>query len=166
MPKNKPLIEVLASNVKALMGARHLKQTTVSKNATARGRTIDQRTVGRVCNAEFPAQVSTIEALAIGIGVEAWQLLVPDLDPRALPRPAPAHPDLSASELEQVERVLGELEKLSPAQRDFFVQDGIVAQILSRKYFPVEQMRGNWTGPHAAHQPPGKYDPHEPDPKK
>lgn len=159
MPKNKPLIEVLATNVRSLMKDRGLKQATVSKHATTRGRTIDQRTVGRVLNAEFPAQVSTIEALAIGIGVEPWQLLVPDLDPKALPRPTPAQPDLSADELEQVERVLHELEKLSPAQRDFFIQDGIVGRILGARYFPVEKMRGNWTGPQAMHQPPGKYDP-------
>jgi hypothetical protein len=151
------LIEVLATNVRSLMNERRLKQATVSKNATTRGRTIDQRTVGRVLNAEFPAQVSTIEALASGIGVEPWQLLVPDLDPKALPRPAPAQPDLSPAELEQVERVLGELEKLSPAQRDLFVKDGIVADILGRRYFPVEQMRGNWTAPPALHEPRGKY---------
>jgi len=153
----KTLVEVLAENTKALMLKRGLKQATVSENAARAGKKIDQRTVGRVCNAEFPAQVPTLEGLAAGIGVEPWQLLVPGLDPSALPRTAPMQPDLSATELEQVERVLSEIGKLNPAQRDFFIQDGVVGEILSQKYFPPEQMRGNWTSPQALQEPPGKY---------
>lgn len=156
VPRNKPLTEVLAENVRALMDERGLKQTGVAKNATRAGKPIDQRTVGRVLAGEFPAQVTTLDGLAAGIGVEPWQLLVPNLDPKSLPKPVV--PDLTEEQLSQVERVLGELEKLSPAQRDLFVTNDVVADILRRRYFPVEDMRGQWDASHLLQQPPGKYE--------
>lgn len=154
---NKSLINVLADNLRAVMKVRDLTQNKVAEAAKRGGKTIDQRTVGRVLNAEFPATVTTLEAVAKGAGIEPWQLLRPDLDVTELPRPQMAgHPRLSGGEREQVEKVTSLLHELSPAQRDLFVRDGLVKELLAAQPYPVERMRGNWTGPHAA-QPRAGY---------
>ena len=78
MPKNKRLKEIVGDNVKAVMTAKKLSQTKVAAAAKKFGTPLDQTTVGRVCRAEFPATLDTLEAIANGLGVPAWQCALPN----------------------------------------------------------------------------------------
>lgn len=80
---------ILAKNLQALMAAARCgldTQTKISK-ATKRkqigaGRSIDQRTVGRILKAEHRVQIDTLQALAAAFELETYQLLIPGLDPK------------------------------------------------------------------------------------
>jgi transcriptional regulator with XRE-family HTH domain len=76
MPKNKQLKEIVGENLKAIMLAKKLSQPKVAAMAKKAHTPVDQTTVGRVARADFPATVDTIEAIANGVGVPAWQLLL------------------------------------------------------------------------------------------
>ena len=83
--------------------------------------------------------VDTIEAIAAGLDVMPWQLLLPDLkgeDAR-----------ISDKDREQVEQARRVLEGLSAAQRDLFLQDGLVKDLLARPHYPVEKMGPGWAPP-------------------
>jgi len=75
-------LEVLARNLRALM-ATHPALRTQATVAKAAG--VDQRTVGRCLNQEHAPSVVQLGKLAGAYRLEAWQLLVPDLDPADLP---------------------------------------------------------------------------------
>lgn len=79
MPKNKKLKEIVGENVKAVMTEKKLSQPKVSAAAKKVGTPVDQTTVGRVCRAEFPATVDTLEAIANGLDVPAWHLFLEHL---------------------------------------------------------------------------------------
>lgn len=75
--------EVLAENLAKLMhqaGQHALNQKEVGLRARC-----NQRTIGRVLNQEQAATVELLDGLAAAFGIQAWQLLVPDLDPQNLP---------------------------------------------------------------------------------
>lgn len=76
MPKNKTLRAILAENVAGTMLAKKLKQQEVANVAKKRGTPINQTSVGRVARGVYPANVDTIEAMANGLGLESWQLLM------------------------------------------------------------------------------------------
>lgn len=139
MQKNKTLREVLALNVSAVMEVRRLSQPAVAAAAKKKQTPVDQTTVGRVKRGDFPASVDTIEAIANGLGVEAWQLLMPGF------KPEPAK--LTDNEMKEVVQARQLLAGLTAAQRDLFLQDGIVKDILTRPHFPVEKMGDGWKAP-------------------
>lgn len=85
MPNRKSLRRIVADNVAHLRGARALSQPQVSAAAKHAGLIVGQTTVGRVERAAHAADVDTLEALAKGLDVEAWQLLVDTVDAAALP---------------------------------------------------------------------------------
>lgn len=78
VPKIKTLQQALAENVTAVMEKKSLSQPKVAAAAKRAGAQIDQRTVGRIKNGEFPCTVETLEALAKGLGELPWQLLIPE----------------------------------------------------------------------------------------
>lgn len=84
--RGKALKLVVGENVLALMKARNLKQQHVAALAKQRGAPIDQTTVGRIARAEIPTTVDRLHAIALGIGVQPWQLLIEGLDPHTLPQ--------------------------------------------------------------------------------
>lgn len=157
VPKNKSLRELLADNVKAVMKATGLKQTHVRDAARRAGYQIDQRTVGRVAHGDYPATVQTLEAIAAGLGVPPWQLLDPALDATSLPKAALPIRKLSTAQLDEVAEQTRRFREMSPAQRDLFIQSDLVRELLERQPYPVERMRGNWTGPHVVQQPRPPY---------
>lgn len=57
----------------------------LSQEAVGRRSGLPQRTVGRLKNGSTAASLTTLEAIAKGLGVEPWQLLIPDFDPDNLP---------------------------------------------------------------------------------
>lgn len=84
---------VLAANLAKLMAhaAESRRPDLASQNALAiycthRGNKIGQTTVGRIMRAEVNAEIDTIEAVARAFGLQAWQMLVPGLDPKAHPK--------------------------------------------------------------------------------
>lgn len=85
MPRRDPLKSVLGANIGALRRENDQSQPDVSATAGRAGYKVGQTTVGRVERAVHAADVDTIEAIAHGLGVDPWQLLVPGLDPKALP---------------------------------------------------------------------------------
>lgn len=85
MPRNKALKVVVGDNVQAVMTAKKVKQQQVAALAKQRGHKIDQTTVGRIARAAIPTTVEKLEAVAAGLGIDPWQLLVPDLDPKNPP---------------------------------------------------------------------------------
>jgi transcriptional regulator with XRE-family HTH domain len=78
MPKNKTLRTVLGENVTAAMAAKKLRQQEVERLAKKHGTKVHQTTIGRVARAVYPATVDTVEAIANGLGVQPWLLLIPD----------------------------------------------------------------------------------------
>lgn len=139
MPRNKTLRELLAANVAEVMRVRNLSQSKVAAIAKAKQTPTNQTTVGHVLKAEFPANVDTIEAIANGLGVEPWQLLKPDF------KPEPAK--LTEGEIKEVAQARQILAGLSAAQRDMFLQDSIVQDILSRSPYPPDKMGPGWAPP-------------------
>lgn len=154
VPRQKPLKDVLADNLRAVMEELGLKQQHVATRAKQAGASVDQRTVGRVRQGTYPATVATLDAIAIGLGIDAWQLLRADLDVKALVKRAPA--DLSEEEAEQLANVKSMMQNFTAAQRDLFIQDEVTRSLVG-EYFPVDQMLGDWTGPHVAQPKPRPY---------
>lgn len=75
--------EVVSENLKSLM-LHHEHLTSQSEIARKSG--IPQRTVGRIVHGEVQANLSSLVGLATAFGIEPWQLLVPGLNPRNMPR--------------------------------------------------------------------------------
>jgi len=139
VPKNKPLRVVLGENVAGVMKAKRLSQPKVAANAKRAGTPIDQTTISRVSRAVYPATIDTLEAIANGLGIDPWQLLMPELNVQAI--------KLSDGEIAQIEQAKRALENLTPAQRDMFIKDGLVRDLLSRAPYPDEKLGTRWTRP-------------------
>lgn len=85
MTKIPPISVVLAENAKAIRKRLKETQPQISARAKARGYDIDQGTISRIENRRLVPSVDVLEALAHGLDVEPWKLLVPYLDPKNLP---------------------------------------------------------------------------------
>jgi hypothetical protein len=81
--------EVLSTNLRALMQARP-DLGTIKKVATASKSNLSNGKIGRIYAASHTTDIDTLQALSSVFGVEPWQLLVPDMNPLALPRLADA----------------------------------------------------------------------------
>lgn len=162
-PRNKALKDVLAENVRAAMAAKGMKQQHVAALAKQKGMPIDQTTVGRIARAEIPTTVEKLQALAAGLGLEPWQLLLDGLDMKHLPQ---LGGDLAADE----QQLLGDYRtassrwKISVRYMAGLRQDDeqeqvaegvnmLLARILGSKPYPVEKMGPGWRRPDAMHEP-------------
>lgn len=89
---------VFRNNLTALMRAREIPNPyRLSIFLKGRGVPVSQRTIAYALDPEDDryANLSTVQAVAAGFGVEPWQLLVPELNPEAPPsivRPGEATP--------------------------------------------------------------------------
>lgn len=101
MTKALPLRTVIAANVRALRKQLKETQPQIAERAKARGYVLDQGTVSRVENKRLVPSIDVLEALAHGLDVEAWQLLVPAIDPKN----PPVLRDATASERELWKRL-------------------------------------------------------------
>lgn len=99
MPNRKPLREVLGTSVRVLRTAKKMSQAQVAAAGKRSGLQIDGSTIGRIERFEIPTTIDSIAALARGLGVEAWQLLVDKIEPDKLP-------ELGSGELATDEREL------------------------------------------------------------
>ena len=75
--RNKTLRQIVAENAKATRLDRKLSQPDVAKRAGRLGHEIDQSTVSRMERSTHPSSIDHLEALAKGLGVEPWRLLIP-----------------------------------------------------------------------------------------
>jgi transcriptional regulator with XRE-family HTH domain len=85
MTKGQPLQAIIATNAKAIRKRMKETQPQVADRAKARGYVLDQGTVSRIENRRLVPSIDVLEALAHGLDVEAWQLLVPGIDAKNLP---------------------------------------------------------------------------------
>lgn len=77
--------DVLAENLKALMAERADRSTLAKIIEASRGR-LSNGKLGRIRSASHATDVDALGDLAKVFGMEPWQLLVPNLNPKALPR--------------------------------------------------------------------------------
>ena len=106
---------VIAENLRALMTAAEMthKDGEPNQSTLARACGADQRTIGRVLACELSPSVEMLEKLARPFGLHAWQMLIPELDPRNPPVVV-----MSASERDFYRR-LEELRKTEPPPRKY-----------------------------------------------
>lgn len=83
---DQPIRDILAANLRALMaGNEKLGSTPAIERATGslsvRPCKVGKSTVDRALKAETPLNIDYLEAIARAFGVDAWQLLVPGMNP-------------------------------------------------------------------------------------
>ena len=89
--------KVLAENLEKLRASSRLYGTQKSI-ALAAG--VNQSSVGRILNNQHSPTVETLDKIAGVFGLQGWQLLVPDMDPRN-----PPSAELTADEVELYKRM-------------------------------------------------------------
>lgn len=75
------IADIVAANLESLMEDRAIS----SDNALAKLAGVNQKTVWRILNKRQSPTVGTMEKLAKPFGLQAWQLLIPGLDPKNPP---------------------------------------------------------------------------------
>lgn len=101
--------KVLAENLSRLM--RLDEPDKLSQASVGRMAGCNQRTVGRILSMQQSATVDMLEGIAKGFDLEAWQLLVPGLDPSNPP----------VNHITEAEKRL--YERLREATRAVFLED-------------------------------------------
>lgn len=169
VPKNKPLKLVLGENVTKVMKAKKLSQSNVAALAKQKASKIDQTTVGRIAKATMPTTVDTLDPLAVALGYEPWQLLVPDFDPANPPKLGAE--GLTNDERELLDKYRGATGRWKISVRYMAglrtdteqeeVAEGVnvlLAKILGEKAYPVEKMsEAGWTRPDRLHESKASY---------
>lgn len=97
--------DVLAQNIQALMEHHPFLK---SQSEVSRHCAIPQRTIGRILNGDTSANVSSIVGIAVAFGLEPWQLFVPNLNPKNLPRLSFLSED-QAKALQKLSQALSEI---------------------------------------------------------
>jgi len=85
MSSKNTLLVVLSENMRAIRKAHGITQPQVVANAAAAGHLIRQPTVSRVERRVMVPSLDVLEALAAGLDIAPWQLLVRNLDPNNPP---------------------------------------------------------------------------------
>ena len=73
---------IVATNLKALMAASAGLGTQC---ALAKASGIDQKTISRILNAKNSPSIDVLSSISDALGLQLWQLLVPNIDPKNLP---------------------------------------------------------------------------------
>lgn len=93
MPKSVKSKEILGANVRRCRESMNLSQSQLAKATKLR----DQTTIGRIERGTVSTTLDTLDAIASVLGVEAWQLLIEDVDyknPPILQTPTKAEREL------------------------------------------------------------------------
>jgi transcriptional regulator with XRE-family HTH domain len=98
---------VLAKNLKALMAHGDLNQTALGKKAG-----VAISTIGRILVEKHAPDIDTLSQIAQALGVTAWQIMVPRLDP--------SNPPV--------------LQNASPEERELYERLRAAAEVLGRKH--------------------------------
>jgi transcriptional regulator with XRE-family HTH domain len=84
MQKTKSIVQIVAENTATLMWYDpKTKRSRIPQSFLAK-KGVSQATIGRILRAAVETNIGHVEKIAAEFGLEAWQLLVDDLDP-ALP---------------------------------------------------------------------------------
>lgn len=78
-----PIVTAIARNIRAAQ--KHIGATQADVEKRSRGQ-VKQRTFSHAAAGKVAQQADTIARIAHALGLEPWQLLVPDLDPARPPR--------------------------------------------------------------------------------
>lgn len=83
----KGALQIVSENLRALMVHAGIVNARGEPNQSGmkRAHNIDQRTVGRILSCEMNLSVQKLDEVAHAFGLRAWQLLIPDLDPKNPP---------------------------------------------------------------------------------
>ena len=76
---------VVAENVKKARLSNKQTQPAVSEAALAKGKKLDQGTISRIERRALSPTVDVLEAVAAGLGINPWELLLPNFDPKNRP---------------------------------------------------------------------------------
>lgn len=95
----------LWDNICALMGVDDPSLDTVARRTK-----VGRGTVQRIKAGDTATRLSSLEKIARAFGIEVWQLLVRELDPKALPRlaGAPAPAESLEARISAIERAIAE----------------------------------------------------------
>lgn len=169
MPRRPALKDVLGANIGALRRENDQSQPDVVATAGRAGFKVGQTTVGRVERAVHAADIDTIEAIAHGLGVDPWQLLVPKLEPKALPHIGEESLPADEQQLLRDYRAANHtwklivrlMARLDHQEQPEFTEgvNMILAQVFGREAVPnarVEETYGP-TPARVAHEPPAGY---------
>lgn len=110
---NETASQILAANLKAL---RDADPELKSQAAIGRAAKIDQRTVGRILNMENEPTFGQLTKLAKAFKLQAWQLLVPGLEP--------TNPPMLASESVRLRKLLTNIGQTKEALEGYLRSDG------------------------------------------
>lgn len=102
--------QVLANNLKALMAA-HPQFSTLPKITAAGGP--PNGVLDRIRRADSACRIDSLAQLAKVFGLEAWQMLVPDLDPKH-----PPHLDMDDSRATELRAHLDAIAQIIPTKKD------------------------------------------------
>lgn len=137
--------DILSKNLRALID--HARETNpklgaIRKVAEASGGKLTNGTVGRIAAGSHTTDIDALADLAEVFGLQPWQLLVEDLNPRALPRlvdpllleqikelvgsapVATGHTSSSPADKQPVKRTERAPVKIGPALQEVFDQRG------------------------------------------
>lgn len=76
---------VLADNLLRMIEASSPKGERLSIRAWAMARGLDVRMIDRLTKKQHAVTLDSLDRIAAACGLQAWQLLVPDLDPASPP---------------------------------------------------------------------------------
>lgn len=133
MQGKKSAREALRDNVKALM-QHYFKTTSVGRLMSETG--IGASAAAAILNGSANARIDTLEKIAKRFRIGAWQLMLPEFSIEA--------PRLTEEQRLEVEQLRDGVANLSPAQRDFFLQNDLIRQIVTGPHYPVEKMGPGW----------------------
>lgn len=116
--------KVVAGNVKRLRAELGITEEEVKRRSG-----ISQKTFNNIANAEHSPTISTIEKVAKGLGVDPWELMLPQF---GLDIPARTQGAATPEAAEQLERIYRILAQLPPEMLDKFEGDAkVILQLLN-----------------------------------
>lgn len=97
---------ILAANLKRMIDRESPAGTRPSVRSWALSKGVDVRLISRLVKEEHAVTLDVLDKVASAVGLQAWQLLLPDLDP-ASPQDAPISED-ERKLLARLRRLLGD----------------------------------------------------------
>jgi len=76
-----PVADIIAENIASLMAAHQIG----TDGQLAKLAKVDQKSIWRIRRKEQSPSADTLDKLASAFGLQAWQMIFPDLDPRNPP---------------------------------------------------------------------------------
>ena len=79
MKKSSKSCQVFARNLESVMKAHNLGVAEIARQGTRLGYKITGRTINNVLNCRNEAGLDKLEAISLAVGLEPWQMLMPNL---------------------------------------------------------------------------------------